>query len=36
MNKQVDEKKQKEIAERQIDDKQAKVWQEDTQNFVDN
>lgn len=34
--KQVDEKKQREINEKQIDEKQAKVWQEDTSNFFDN
>ena len=34
--KQVEEKKQKEIAEKSIDEKQAKVWQEDTSNFNDN
>ena len=31
--KQVEEKRQKEIAEKEIDYKQAKVWQEDTTNF---
>lgn len=36
LDKQVQEKKQKEIAEKQIDEKQAKVWQEDTSNFFDN
>lgn len=36
LDKQVQEKKQKEIAEKQIDEKQAKVWQEDTNNFFDN
>jgi hypothetical protein len=34
--KQVDEKKQKEVEERKIDDKQAEVWKEDTGNFYDN
>lgn len=36
MAKQVDEKKQKEVEERKIDDKQAEVWKEDTGNFYDN
>ena len=34
--KQVEEKRQKEIAEKEIDYKQAKVWQEDTRNFNEN
>ena len=36
LNKQVEEKRQREINEKVIDDKQAKVWQEDTKNFFDN
>ena len=34
--RQVDEKHQKEIDEKQIDTKQAKVWKEDTGAFFDN
>lgn len=34
--KQVEEKRQKEISEKEIDSKQAKVWQEDTNNFFEN
>ena len=33
LDKQVEEKKQKEIAEKEIDTKQAQVWKEDTDNF---
>ena len=34
--RQVDEKHQKEIDEKKIDEKQAVVWKEDTDAFVDN
>lgn len=34
--RQVDEKKAKEMEEKKIDEKQAEVWKEDTQNFFDN
>ena len=34
--KQVEQKKQKEIAEKEIDYRQANVWKEDTSNFNDN
>lgn len=34
--KQVDEKKQKEINEKDIDYKQADVWKQDTDNFNQN
>ena len=34
--RQVEEKRQKEIDERKIDDKQAVVWKEDTEAFNDN
>lgn len=34
--KQVDQKKQKEVDEKQIDGKQAEVWQQDTSNFYEN
>lgn len=34
--RQVDEKRQKEIDEKKIDEKQAVVWKEDTEAFFDN
>ena len=36
LGKQVEEKKQREIDEKQIDGKQAEVWKEDTGNFHEN
>lgn len=36
LDKQVQDKKQKQINDKIIDEKQAKVWQEDTQNFFEN
>ena len=36
LDKQVEEKHQKEVDERKIDEKQAVVWKEDTDNFNNN
>ena len=36
LDRQVDEKHQKEVEEKKIDEKQAKVWKEDTDAFFDN